>query len=136
MNPGIERLWALVRPSAGLFRNRKLANAAMAVGVAIAVSLLAMFAVDRVSFLTSADRFVADWEIAFRSAPEPQDTGIVIIAVDEDAMQHFPYRSPLDRAFLAQLLSSLDAKQPKAIVLDYLFDQPTEKDKDAALRAG
>ena len=98
------------------------------------MSLLAMFAVGNVSFLTGADRFVQDWEIAFRSPPEPQDPNILILAVDEPTMQHFPYRSPLDRGFLAQLLTALDAKHPRAIVLDYLFDQPTEKDKDDALR--
>ena len=46
-------------------------------------------------------------------------------------MQHFPYRSPLDRGFLSRsLLTAFDAKHPRAIVLDYLFDQPTEKAKD------
>ncbi len=51
-------------------------------------------------------------------------------------MQHFPYRSPLDRGFLAKLLPALDARHPRAVVLDYLFDQPTEPDKDDALRGG
>src|SRR6185437_12669819 len=90
-------------------------------------------AVDHVSFLTSADRFVQDYEIATRSPFEPQDPNILIIAVDEASMQHFPYRLPLDRGFIASLLSSHDAKHTRAIVLDYLFDQQTEAIKDETL---
>jgi class 3 adenylate cyclase/CHASE2 domain-containing sensor protein len=109
-------------------------KAATATFMAIAVSLIAMYAVDNISFLTSADRFVQDWQIAFKTPSEPQDKDILVLAVDEGVMQHFPYRSPLDRGFLANLLTALDAKHPKAIVVDYLFDSPTEKDKDDALR--
>ena len=118
-----------------LARNKAAVNAALAVAVAFAVALLAMLAVDNVSFLTSADRFVRDWEIAFQSPPEDQDPNILILSVNEQTMQNFPYRSPLDRAFLAGLLTTLDAKHPKAIVVDYLFDQPTETAKDDALKS-
>ena len=128
MNELLGRLKALAR-------NKAAVNAALAVAVAFAVALLAMLAVDNVSFLTSADRFVRDWEIAFQSPPEDQDPNILILSVNEQTMQNFPYRSPLDRAFLAGLLTTLDAKHPKAIVVDYLFDQPTETAKDDALKS-
>lgn len=119
----------------GLARNKTAFNGAVAVAIAVVVAALSMLAVDHVSFLTSADRFVQDYEIATRSPFEPQDPNILIVGVDEESMQHFPYRSPLDRGFIADLLTALDAKQPRAIVLDYLFDQPTEKTKDEKLRA-
>jgi adenylate cyclase len=128
MNAWLGRLWAFVR-------KKKVIDAATAVAAAGAVAVLAMYAVANISFLTSADRFVKDWEIAFQSPPEPQDPNVLILAVDEGVMQHFPYRSPLDRGFLAKLLPALDARHPRAVVLDYLFDQPTEPDKDAALKA-
>jgi CHASE2 domain-containing sensor protein len=118
----------------GLARNKKVFDAGVAVVIAVVVAALSMLAVDHLSFLTSADRFVQDWEIAVESPAEPQNTSILILGVDEGTMQHFPYRSPLDRGFLATLLTALDAKHPRAIVLDYLFDQPTEKDKDDQLR--
>jgi len=118
----------------GLARNKSVFNVVVAATIAVVVAALSMLAVDHVSFLTSADRFVQDYEIATRSPFEPQDPNILIIGVDEASMQHFPYRSPLDRGFIAELLSSLDAKHPRAIVLDYLFDQPTEKAKDERLR--
>ena len=68
MNEWLARLRALTR-------NKKLVDAAMAAGIALVMSLLAMIAVDNVSFLTSADRFVEDWEIAFRSG-RAQDPNI------------------------------------------------------------
>ena len=119
---------------AALRRNKTALNAATAIVIALAMSLLAMLAVDRISFLTGADRFVRDWEVAYQSTPEDQDPNILILSVNEQTMQNFPYRSPLDRGFLANLLTTLDGKHPKAIVLDYLFDQPTEPAKDDALR--
>jgi class 3 adenylate cyclase/CHASE2 domain-containing sensor protein len=118
----------------GLARNKSVFNGAVTAAIALAVAALSMLAVDHVSFLTSADRFVQDYEVATRSPFEPQDPNILIVGVDEESMQHFPYRSPLDRAFIADLLTSLDAKHPRAIVLDYLFDQPTERTKDNKLR--
>ena len=124
MNALVTRLRALSRH-----------KAATAIVIALVVSLLASYMVDHISFLTSADRFVQDWQIATRAPIEPQDSNIVVVAVDEAAMQHFAYRSPLDRGFLASLLTAIDSKHPKSIELDYLFDQPTEPAKDAALRA-
>lgn len=133
MTAYLERLIALFPFLTALTRNKLVLNGAIAAIVALVMSSLAMFLVGNLSFLTSADRFVQDWEVAFRSPAEPQDPNILILAVDETVMQHFPYRSPLDRGFLATLLTALDAKHPKAIVVDYLFDQPTEKEKDDAL---
>jgi class 3 adenylate cyclase/CHASE2 domain-containing sensor protein len=124
---------ALVARLTALRRNKTVVNAATAAAIALAMAMLAMFLVDRVAFLTGADRFVRDWEVAYRSVPEDQDPNILILSVNEQTMQNFPYRSPLDRAFLAGLLTTLDGKHPRAIVLDYLFDQPTEPAKDKAL---
>jgi class 3 adenylate cyclase/CHASE2 domain-containing sensor protein len=119
----------------GLARNKSVFNGTVAAAIAVVVAALSMLAVDHVSFLTSADRFVQDYEIATRSPYEPQDPNIVIVGVTEPVMQNFPYRSPLNRGFVAELLGELDAKHPRAIVLDYLFDQPTEKALDDKLRA-
>jgi class 3 adenylate cyclase/CHASE2 domain-containing sensor protein len=114
-------------------RNRWFVNAALAAAIALVSTGLSMFAVEYISFLTSADRFVRDWEVAFQSPPEDQDPNILILAVNEQTMQNFPYRSPLDRRFLAELLKAVDGKHPRAIVVDYLFDQKTEDVKDKEL---
>jgi class 3 adenylate cyclase/CHASE2 domain-containing sensor protein len=134
MNAWLARLKAAFPRAAALTRNKVLTDSLTAIGIALVMSLLAMYAVDNLSFLTSADRFVQDWEIATRSPIEPQDPDTRIVGVDESAMQHFAYRSPLNRDFLAKLLLALDAKHPRVIVLDYLFDQATEKANDDELR--
>jgi adenylate cyclase len=60
---------------------------------------------------------------------------IVVIEVREGTLSNFPYRSPLDRGFLAKLLGKLVDADAKAIGLDIIFDQPSEVDKDNALKS-
>jgi adenylate cyclase len=104
------------------------------IAVALASTLAAVVLVHNVAFLTQAERFVGDLRIATLLPPEPQDPDIVIAAIEESTLQRFPYRSPVDRAFLADLLHTLAQRQPRAIGMDVLFDQPTEKAKDDALK--
>ncbi|MCP4185571.1 MAG: adenylate/guanylate cyclase domain-containing protein [Hyphomicrobiales bacterium] len=59
----------------------------------------------------------------------PQD--IVIITIDEDTLANLPYRSPVDRGFLADVIGKIDSANPVAIGIDLLIDQPSETDKDA-----
>ncbi len=104
------------------------------VGVAALTALLSMLAVDRIGFFADADRFVQDSEVARKPYGKPQDPNIVIAAITEDTLHNFQYRQPIDRGFLNTLLQSLAAKGVKAIGIDILFDQPTEPEKDAALK--
>lgn len=64
-----------------------------------------------------------------------QDKRISIVTLTEDTLIQFPYRSPVDRGFLAELLNVLNEVGVKGVVFDILFDQPTEPEKDAALVA-
>ncbi len=112
-----------------------LARALVPLGAAVAAAVTATLLVNYVAFLTYADRFLDDWEIAALTAPEPQSADIVVVAITEDTLKAFPYRSPIDRQFLSGLVATLAARAPRAIGLDILFDQPTEPEKDAALEA-
>ncbi|MGI9402413.1 MAG: CHASE2 domain-containing protein, partial [Rhizobiaceae bacterium] len=58
---------------------------------------------------------------------------IVFVTITEDTLSEFPYRSPIDRGFLADLVEHIAQAGPKAIGLDILFDQPTEPEKDERL---
>ncbi|OYQ31705.1 hypothetical protein CHU95_21460 [Niveispirillum lacus] len=86
-------------------------------------------------FLQGIENWVADYRVATLTPAQPQQPDIVIVALNEDTLARFPYRSPVDRAFLADLLRNLQAKGAKAVLLDVLLDQPTEAVKDAALAA-
>ena len=59
---------------------------------------------------------------------------IVVVAIDEDTLATLPYRSPIDRGFLAALISRIDAAKPAVIGVDILIDQVSEPAKDEALR--
>jgi class 3 adenylate cyclase/CHASE2 domain-containing sensor protein len=102
--------------------------------IAAACALLAVEAVRHLAFLTSANQYLVDLEVASLAPAEPQDPDIVIAAITEDTLAQFPYRSPVDRQFLAELLTALGDKGPRAIGIDLLFDQPTEPAKDLALK--
>jgi len=60
---------------------------------------------------------------------------VVIVAVTEDTLATLPYRSPVDRAFLGDLIEAISAAGPRGIALDFVFDRATEPEKDARLMA-
>ena len=102
--------------------------------VAAASALLAFAAVTNLTFLDNANQYIADGETAAFAPAEPQDPDIVVVAITEDTLAQFPYRAPVDRQFLSELLTALAGKGPRAIGIDLLFDQPTEPAKDEALK--
>lgn len=58
---------------------------------------------------------------------------IVIVTITEETLADFPYRSPIDRDFLADLIATIDAAGPRAIGLDILLDVPSDPVKDQHL---
>jgi adenylate cyclase len=120
----------------GAQRRNALRSAAIFVAVSLVSAAVSLFLVDNFSVLSRLDQFVQDWEIAGVFArPEAQDPDIVIVAVDEPTLSlpQFHYRSPVDRQFLSTLIQTIASHQPAAIESDFLFDQPTEPDKDQML---
>lgn len=113
---------------------KKLKELGTAIGVALLATVLAAAATKYLSFLSSLENIAADIRIAALQPPMPQSKDIVIAGITEETVAQFPYRSPVDRAFLANLLKTLEKKGAKAIGVDVLFDQPTEPEKDALLK--
>ena len=64
-----------------------------------------------------------------------QDPRVAIVTITEETLVQFPYRSPIDRLYLAGLVQALADAGARMLVLDILFDQPTEPEKDRALIA-
>ncbi len=103
--------------------------------VALAV-VLGFVAVAAARLFPAAEAWFVDIRAAFLSpSPVGQDDRIVVVAITEDTLAQLPYRSPVDRGFLAELTAAIDAAQPRAIGYDILFDQPSEPEKDEALAA-
>lgn len=71
--------------------------------------------------------------VVFSPYSEVQDPRISVLTLTEDTLAQFPYRSPVDREFLARVILRLNKAGVKAVGIDILFDQATEPRKDAAL---
>ena len=84
--------------------------------------------------LQAGENWLRDYRFATLSTPEPQNANVVVVAITEDTLAALPYRSPVDRGFLAGLLGVLEKAKPRAIGIDILFDQPSEPAKDDTLR--
>ena len=104
--------------------------AVVAVAAAVGMGVMRLF-----PLAAALEHRVTDLRIATLSAPEPQHPDVVVVAITEATMATLPYRSPIDRGFLAELLKVIAAAEPGAVGIDLLFDQPTEPSKDAALGA-
>jgi class 3 adenylate cyclase len=83
---------------------------------------------------TAAEEWVTDLRIAHLTPAQASNEDIIILAITDDTLSALPYRSPVDRGFLAELVNILRAREVRAIGLDILFDRPTEPAKDARLR--
>lgn len=94
----------------------------------------AVLSVHYFSFLANLENIAGDVRVAALSKPVPQSRDIIIAAIDESTVAQFPYRSPIDREFLAHLIQTLEAKGAREIGVDVLFDGPTEPAKDAYLK--
>ena len=116
-------------------RRPHLRDSLLGVGLTLSATLLSVLLVTQVPFIRMMENWTIDFRIASLAPPEPQHPDIIIIAITEQTLARFPYRSPIDRGFLADLLKALETKGARAVMLDVLLDQPTEKAKDAALQA-
>ncbi|MEC9344441.1 MAG: adenylate/guanylate cyclase domain-containing protein [Pseudomonadota bacterium] len=99
-----------------------------------ALVFLVLMAVGAV-FARPVENFVDDLMHSTISPWTDPPGDIVLVTVTEDTLKQFPYRSPIDRGFLAGLVAKIAEAQPRAIGIDILFDQSTEPGKDAALKA-
>ncbi|MDX1540366.1 MAG: CHASE2 domain-containing protein, partial [Geminicoccaceae bacterium] len=114
--------------SSGRFRLRGPVLAKLALGVAAAVWLLAL-----TPLLRQVEVWTIDMRLTLLAPNSPARDEIVVVAIDEAALAELPYRSPIDRAFLATVLQAILDVGPAAIGIDILFDRPSEPAKDRAL---
>jgi class 3 adenylate cyclase/CHASE2 domain-containing sensor protein len=124
---------AIAETARSLLRGRHFSSILLLFAVAAVAAGLSVAAVSNVVVFTNIDNFIQDWEFAFAAHEQPSDDRVRIVAIDEATLSHLPYRSPIDRGMLAELLTRLDSVHPRAIGIDILFDQPTEPAKDDAL---
>ncbi|WP_339950145.1 adenylate/guanylate cyclase domain-containing protein [uncultured Albimonas sp.] len=109
---------------------RRMAGLAIALGVA----LICVLGFANVQVLKSLESGLNDrLRVLFSPLTERQDPRISVITITEETLALFPYRSPVDRAHLAEVIDLLGSAGVKGFALDILIDQPTEPEKDARL---
>ena len=126
--------------TAGTFskpKMRRLRAFAMVLGqfllVAMGGTVAALFVMQIPAF-SQVEQWTRDIRMIYGPKAPSQDKDIEIVTITDHVLDQFPYQSPVDRAYLARLLTMLAAKHARAIGLDVLFDRPTEPAKDELLR--
>lgn len=107
---------------------------AISVATVLAVTALMLILPRVLAPVAAMQTLIDDIRIGFFAPPQAQNGEILLIAITEETLATFPYRSPIDRGFLADLIGSLQDAGVRAVGLDILIDQPTEQDKDERLR--
>ena len=101
--------------------------------VALLSAIIALVAVQSLAPLDNLEKKLADIRVAAMEVPKEPSDDIIVVALDEDTLAQFSYRSPIDRAFIADLIERIDSAGASAIVVDVLVDQASEEAKDIQL---
>ena len=113
---------------------KRLRAAAWIVLIVIFSIAVALLSTRPPSPLAAAERLVEAVAFHFLGPERPAASDVVVVGITEETLSAFPYRSPIDRAFLASVIDALARSGVAAIGLDVVLDRPTEPAKDAALR--
>jgi CHASE2 domain-containing sensor protein len=79
------------------------------------------------------ERWLGDLRVATLSPRMEPRSDIVLLTITEETLAAYPYRFPIDRGLLVEVLRHLKDADVRAVGLDILFDQPTELAKDREL---
>jgi CHASE2 domain-containing sensor protein len=108
-------------------------------GAALAITLAALVAAgigyaSRHAWLFWLEHWTGDSRTSLLAdRMDTQHAAIAVVTVTEETMEAFPYRLPIDRGMLAELVTRIDQAGARAIGIDMLFIRATEPTKDDAL---
>ncbi len=101
--------------------------------ISLLVTLFTLVVIENISLAALAENHLTDVRVAMLSLPRPQSRNIAVVLINDDTLANYPYRSPLDRELIADLLAELEQNSVAAIGINVLFDRPTEPAKDQIL---
>ncbi len=87
------------------------------------------------SFLANLEWPLYDIRTSYFSAPVQTHPDIIIVALDEATLDALPHQVPVERRFLAALVTAIRRGEPAALGLDILLDRPTVPEADGHLAA-
>jgi adenylate cyclase len=117
-----------------LIRHQYLRQLPILLAIAAVVAVLVVAVPRTLPFTAMVENWVADFRVASRTPEEPQHPDIMVLEITEDTLATLPYRSPVDRGFLAAILEKLAGAGVRAVGLDILLDSDTEPEKEERLR--
>lgn len=101
--------------------------------ISLLSTVFTLTVIENVSLAMLAENHLSDVRVAMLSPPRPQSPNIAVVLITDETLANYPYRSPLDRLLIANLLTELEQAGAAAIGINVLFDRPTEPDKDQVL---
>lgn len=101
--------------------------------LALAVVLVWQVLVAAPTPLQKLEGLLLDTRLTLAAPSLQKSDDIVLVLIDSETIDQLAYTHPVDRSFLATLLTRIQAAEPKAIGLTLRLDQPTELQKDAEL---
>jgi adenylate cyclase len=104
------------------------------IAAAMLITAVVSISTRLIPFLSNAENWSSDLRIATYSPGVSQNRDIIIVSITEETLATLKIRSPIDREFLKDILNYLSKAGVKAVGLDILFDQPTERDHDKQLQ--
>ena len=104
-------------------------------GLCVVAALLAWLGMQHVAVLRQGALLLDDFRLAYFAPAREQRSDVIVLTIDEETLARFPFRSPINRRLIADLVATLSERKLRALGLDLIFDQPTTADDDAALQA-
>jgi adenylate cyclase len=98
---------------------------------AVAAGSLTWLAHQGLMIFQAPDKFAYDWRHALLSHRENSTRpDLALVMIGDDTLSDYPFQQPVNRHFMASLVSALDAAGPKAIGIDFIFDRATFPEHD------
>jgi adenylate cyclase len=89
--------------------------------------------VGRIPVVATLEHRTVDWRMRYQEADPAYGKNIVIVLIDDVALQGFPYRSPVPRDMLANLIRIVHASGAKLIGIDVFLKDLSWDEHDAEL---
>ena len=87
----------------------------------------------RLGPIAAVENDLADMRVAVLNSAAPQRVDILVATISESTFAHLRRGTPVDRAFLADLILALDEAGARAIGLDIFFGEVTTAEEDHRL---
>ncbi len=100
---------------------------------AVVSVLFALALPNALPFMRVAENWLYDYRIINKTPALGLHPDIVLVSVTEDTLAGFPFRSPLNRRFVGDIIQHLVSSGVRAIGIDSVFDQSTIPEDDLYL---